>query len=296
MTIDAVPMPAGQFARATAVVPVVADRGPGPGRWAAEIVAGWDIGGNANGGYLLAIAARAMVAAAGRPDPVTITAHYLSPGKVGPLTIEAGVRRAGRRFVTVGADVRALDDRERAAPGNGRPVLTVLGTFGDLSADTTPASVELVDAAPPDLPPPDECNRVGLDDEFAAEFRHNLDLRLHPDDAAFMDGAPSGRPTVRGWFRLRADEPIDTIALLLAIDAFPPTAFNARLPMGWTPTVELTAHVRARPAPGWLRCAFSTRFVTGGFLEEDGEVWDDRGRLVAQSRQLALVPRAETPQ
>jgi acyl-CoA thioesterase len=54
----------------------------------------------------------------------------------------------------------------------------------------------------------------------------------------------------------------------------------------------LTAHVRARPAPGWLRCVFTTRFVTGGFLEEDGELWDDTGRLVAQSRQLALIPRA----
>jgi acyl-CoA thioesterase len=96
---------------------------------------------------------------------------------------------------------------------------------------------------------------------------------------------------VRGWFRLRDDEPIDPVALILATDAFPPTIFNARLPTSWTPTVELTCHVRGRPAPGWLRCAFTTRFVTGGFLEEDGEVWDATGRLVAQSRQLALVPR-----
>ena len=36
---------------------------------------------------------------------------------------------------------------------------------------------------------------------------------------------------------------------------------------GFTP-----AHVRRRPAPGWLRMAFATRHVTGGFLEEDGEV------------------------
>ena len=119
-----------------------------------------------------------------------------------------------------------------------------------------------------------------------------VELRLHPDDAGYSSGAPSGEPRVRGWFRLRDGEPIETLGLILATDAFPPTAFNARLPVAWTPTVELTAHVRARPAPGWLRCTFATRFVTGGFLEEDGEIWDGTDRLVAQSRQLALVPRA----
>jgi acyl-CoA thioesterase len=57
------------------------------------------------------------------------------------------------------------------------------------------------------------------------------------------------------------------------------------------PTLELTAHVRARPAPGLLACDVRTRFVSAGFLEVDGEYWDSTGTLVAQSRQLALVPR-----
>ena len=49
------------FESDTAVRPVAA------GRYDAEIKPGWDVGGNANGGYLLAIAARAMRDAAGRP-------------------------------------------------------------------------------------------------------------------------------------------------------------------------------------------------------------------------------------
>jgi acyl-CoA thioesterase len=54
-------------------------------------------------------------------------------------------------------------------------------------------------------------------------------------------------------------------------------------------TVELTVHFRARPAPGWLAYRTSTRNVSAGYFEEDAELWDSAGHLVAQSRQLALA-------
>ena len=83
----------------------------------------------------------------------------------------------------------------------------------------------------------------------------------------------------------------DPVMLLLAADALPPATFDLGL-YGWAPTLELTVHVRASPAPGWLRIRHATRNFAGGLFEEDAEVWDSAGRLVAQSRQLARAPRA----
>ena len=47
-----------------------------------------------------------------------------------------------------------------------------------------------------------------------------------------------------------------------------PVAFDLGA-LGWAPTIELTGHVRAHPAPGWLRIEISTQNVIGGLLEED---------------------------
>jgi acyl-coenzyme A thioesterase PaaI-like protein len=274
--------PRAPFGTATTVRPEPSGEGQATGgastRFSATIAEGWDIAGNANGGYLLAMTARAMGVALGRPDPVTLTAHYLAPGKPGPVTIDVVAVSQGRTFATATATLAA----------GARPLLEALGTFGELSDE--PAA-ELVDQPPPSMPAPEECVPVEPTDTFPPPFVGRVEIRIHPDDATFLSGRPSGRALMRGWFRLRGGEDNDTTALLCAVDAFPPTVFNAHLPVAWTPTIELTAHIRARPRPGWLRCRFVTHFVTGGFLEEDGEIWDGAERLVAQSRQLALVPR-----
>lgn len=244
----------------------------------AEIHEGWDIGGNANGGYLLAMIGRAVTEATGKPHPVTMSAHYLAPGSPGPITIEVVPVRIGGRHATAIATMRAETGS----------LIVALATTTDLERAEGP---HLVDAAPPALPEPDECVAMEPTGEGAPSFMHKVELRLHPDDAGFLHGNASGKARVRGWFRLRGETTVDPLGLLVAVDGFPPTIFNADLPLGWTPTVELTAHVRGVPVEGWLRCVFTTRFVTGGYLEEDGEAWDASGRLIAQSRQLALVPR-----
>jgi acyl-CoA thioesterase len=78
----------------------------------------------------------------------------------------------------------------------------------------------------------------------------------------------------------------DLLALLVMVDSTAPSVLE--LGAG-SATIQLTVHLRAHPAPGWLATRASTRFVSGGYHEEDFEVWDSAGTLVAQSRQLAIV-------
>jgi Thioesterase-like superfamily len=54
----------------------------------------------------------------------------------------------------------------------------------------------------------------------------------------------------------------------------------------------MTVHVRARPAPGALRGRVKTRHLRDGYHEEDLDLWDSKGTLVSQSRQLALLPNS----
>ena len=58
---------------------------------------------------------------------------------------------------------------------------------------------------------------------------------------------------------------------------------------GWVPTLQMSAYVRARPAPGWLGIRMTAGLVADGMVDETCVVWDSRGHLVAQSTQLARL-------
>ena len=121
-----------------------------------------------------------------------------------------------------------------------------------------------------------------------APLLERFGTRIDPAYVGWAVGKPSGSGIIQGWFKLADDRPLDPIALLMVVDALPPVTFDLGLP-GWAPTLELTAHVRARPAPGWAIVRHATRTISGGQFEEDCEVWDSEGRLVAD------VPPARPP-
>ncbi|SON59037.1 hypothetical protein MSIMFI_00519 [Mycobacterium simulans] len=80
-------------------------------------------------------------------------------------------------------------------------------------------------------------------------------------------------------------------------NALPSCAGTCRRPwpLRWigpagAPTVQLTAFLRAMPVDGWLRVIGTCVEIGHDWFDEDHIVVDQMGRIVAQSRQLALVP------
>ncbi|MGN6576839.1 MAG: thioesterase family protein [Nocardioides sp.] len=258
-----------------------------PESYDAELGTGWQIGAGVNGGMLLATmgsALRAAFAEDAHPDPVAISAYYLSASRPGPATLRTQVLRRGRSMTT--GEVSLVQQQDGAEVERVRALATY-GDLGDLPDDVRTT------ATPPDMPPPEQCVSSSMappDFMEQASLLERLDLRLDPACVGWAVGEPSGRGVLQGWLRLADGREPDPLMLLLAVDALPPVTFDLGM-LGWTPTLELSVHLRARPAPGWLAVTHRTRNYAGGLLEEDAEVWDSAGRLVAQSRQLARAPR-----
>jgi acyl-CoA thioesterase len=243
--------------------------GTADGTFEIEISDGWSGLASVNGGFLLAACVKALAARTPFPDPITVSGYYLRPGNPGPSVITTEPIRAGR--TTSFAQASLLQ--------GGKEVLRATAAFADL-AGVTP---QYTGAEPPKLPAPQECERVGgiVGISMARRFEYRA-----PSMPGWITGNPSGEPFAEFWIRFADGRPADTLTLPFIVDACPP----AVLELGASSTtIELTVHVRARPAPGWLACRVSTRFVSGGYHEEDFEAWDSTGVLVAQSRQLALV-------
>jgi hypothetical protein len=249
-----------------------------PTGFTADVDPGWTIGGKPNGGYLLAMLGRAAVAAGGHPDVLAASAHYLRAPDPGGADIEATVLRNGRSA----GQVRARMSQD------GQACVEALITTGRL--DPADAPFWAAGAPAPDISAFADCEPLawGLPDGRHVAIMQQVDVRLEPATAGFTRAEPSGRGELRGWLALPDGEPFDPISLLYAVDAFPPATFDIAM-SGWVPTFELTAYVRAVPAPGPVRVLQRAQLIQGHRVDEACFVWDRDGRLVAQATQLAGI-------
>jgi acyl-CoA thioesterase len=251
------------------------------GRLRAAISDRWNaLGGSPNGGYLLAVCLQALRHELTLPDPLVASAHFLRPAIPGQADVHTDVARSGRRVAT--GEARLVQE--------GKERVRVVASFTDANA-VVGRALEL--GTPPALPAPDKAidplAELALPGITIAD---RIEYRMDPAARGWHTGEPSGDPTHEFWMRFRDGHEADAWSLPLFVDAFSPAVLELGL---GSFTVELTVHVRARPVAGWLACRVATQHLSGGFHEEDFEIWDEGGRLVAQSRQLGLLISDEEP-
>jgi acyl-Coa thioesterase superfamily protein/acyl-CoA thioesterase superfamily protein len=250
----------------------------GPGTFGADVNAEWTIGGKPNGGYLLAMLGRAAASVSPHEHPVAVSAHYLHSPDPGPVVVHAEVLRAGR----TASQVRARMSQD------GQACVEALVTASRLDG----AGAAYWDRGLPEMSQAryEDCARLvpQLPDGRRVAIMEQTEVRLDPSCDGFTTGNPSGRGELRGWLALPHDEPFDPASLLFAADAFPPATFDIEY-AGWVPTLELTAYVRALPEPGPVRVLVRAQLIDGQRFDESSWIWDRRGRLVAQSTQLAGI-------
>jgi acyl-CoA thioesterase len=249
----------------------------------AAVDAGWTIGGRPNGGHLLALATRAALAVARQPHPLAVSAQFVLPPAPGPAELGTRLLRGGR----------SVDSLRVALLQDGRTRLEALVSAGRLEPGAQPAWAA---GGPPELAPVEDCVRglAELPWGVRVPIMEHLDVRLDPSSVGWFKGDPSGSLRMLGWVRFADDRPVDPLALLQVVDALPPASFELGI-VGWAPTVELSVYLRGLPADGWLRCAVHGSLLSSGWFDEQVEVWDERGRLVAQGHQLAGARGAKRP-
>jgi hypothetical protein len=203
-----------------------------------------------------------------------MTSHFLGRTMPGEASLASRVIKSGRSLSVTAVDLIQSD----------RISVTSLITWGELSTFQGPTG--------PLLPPPDlqgaSMTQDGVKMSLASTFITQFDYQMPLDVARGSSGQPTGKAQAAGRMRFKHDRQPDLLSMPCIADGFPPAIFQLGH-YGWAPTLELTIHFRARPSAGWLTIDLNARHLLNGAFEEDCNIWDSKGNLVAMSRQLGLT-------
>lgn len=247
-----------------------------PGVFQGHVNRDWWIVFGPNGGFIAAMLVKALGAAVDDHTRMarSLTIHYTAAPAEGAVRIRTTIERTGRSLTTVSARMEQGD----------RLIALAIGAF---SAERI-AAVEFDDARAPDVPPPEDAPVFAPRPEMPP-FSRQWETR--PAFGAVPFSGSEGPSEIGGWIRPLDEHPIDAALVAQLTDAWVPAVFTRLTQPNAVPTIDLTIHFRADlPLPAdYALVRFESRLSQGGFVEEDGWIWSRDGRLIAHSRQLALL-------
>jgi Acyl-CoA thioesterase C-terminal domain/Acyl-CoA thioesterase N-terminal domain len=263
----------------------------GPGVFEGELNKHWTIGPKVHGGAMLALCANAARTACGGGQwggvqPVAVSASFLWAPDPGPMRLVTSFRKRGRRISVVDVELMQGDRTAVHAVVNlGEPEHFPPGGQAAPLLSANP----VVDLMAPE--PPDDVAPIGPGHPLAGlvHLGEGCDVRpLLSTLAPARDGWAGRPPVLQMWARPRGVAP-DALFALMCGDLSAPVTFAVDR-TGWAPTIQLTTFLRGLPADGWLRVVCTCVEIGHDWFDEDHTVVDSLGRIVVQSRQLAMVP------
>ena len=129
---------------------------------------------------------------------------------------------------------------------------------------------------------------------FTPAFIQQLECLIHPDHAWWNRDSNDKNNEARcsAFLEMQGGIP-DQFCLSFYSDILPPVVSNKYGPLGWIPTITLTTHIRQLPSTSELYADFRATDINKGYFEQDCNIWDLNGNLVASSRQLTRILKSE---
>lgn len=258
------------FQRDTAASPL------GEGRYLVRLNDRWWIGPGPNGGYVAALMLEAMTQASAPGQPArSLTTHFLRRPVIGEAEVHVTVERAGRSTTFISS--RMLQE--------GRIQAQAMAVF---SSDREGPSFD--NAEMPPAIPPEEGVELDTQNAPVAVFSQYR--------AILLDGVPysqGDRADTSGWIRLKDDQPMTPVLAAAMLDVWFPAPFVVLEKPALAPTLEYTVHfpsalpVSGAEEPDWTLVRLFADQARDGHFSEDGELWSRDGRLLARSRQIAML-------
>jgi acyl-CoA thioesterase-2 len=263
----------------------------GQGRYSAKLSEDWRIWGP-NGGYVAAIALRAVDAEAAIKRPTSIHVHYLRVAEFAGVEVLVTPLAQGRRAESFRATVSQA----------GKPIIeamvrTAAKADGLAHDDTGPAS------APPPESLPSRAQLPATSKRPVHKFWGNFEEIRCVDPERYREDRPVAAPRFREWYKLRCAEGfvdpfLDAGRSLLMIDTLTwPAAAQAHAePKFIAPSLDVSVWFHASaPNDPWLLADGHAPIAAEGLIGTHGSTYDRSGRLLATGgAQLLCVPAPST--
>jgi acyl-CoA thioesterase len=245
------------------------------------------VGNTPHGGYLLALMNKAMTEVLPHPSAINSNIYYLDRTEPEPAELHVEVVRRSKGSSM--GQVKLIQNNK----------ITCL--YSSLCSDFQ----YMKGHSGLETPMPEIINSVEQDDfkvmnyenfklGSTPSFIQQLNMSVHPDHAWWDREISTDAAEARCSAYLELQGGVaDTFVLSYLADILPPVVQNKYGPLGWVPTLTLTCNIRQLPKTNLLFIDGIAKDISNGYFEQDCNIWDMSGNLVATSRQLAKILKSE---